>query len=475
MSLQSHVSATAGPSAALDECTVRALPRPRARWVRRLRPSASGGEVGMPWRARLPAVVLTGVVFLGSRAVHAQGTPSGDTLLARLTAEALAGNPSLAESRATASAARARVRAAGALPDPMLGAGVMNLTLPRFALRESDFTEVDVELTQQFPWPGTLGARTEVSRAEVRAREADAGARRSDVVVRTAGLYYGLRYVVTARATLVRQRRLLAAAVDVALARYATTTAPQGDPLQARVALARLDTEEADLAAQEIEFRSRLKALRNVKGRDSLAIEPIRPQLVLSTAQPPSPAPTDEPADSGAVHPRIAARRAELDVAERRVRIERLGTRPDFTVMTRYGARPLGPDFFSAFVGISLPIFAGRKQLRLADAARAEAHAARAALEQEQASLAEEISTARARLRSGATRLGLLTGKVLPAARASAESSLRSYRVGSVQFLTVLSAEDARYRAELDAARVAADYLTYLVMLEQLLAREDAA
>ena len=57
--------------------------------------------------------------------------------------------------RTMARAAAVRVRSAGALPDPMLERGVMNLTLPRFAFRESDFTEVDVQLSQEFPWPGT--------------------------------------------------------------------------------------------------------------------------------------------------------------------------------------------------------------------------------------------------------------------------------------------------------------------------------
>jgi outer membrane protein TolC len=52
---------------------------------------------------------------------------------------------------------------------------------------------------------------------------------------------------------------------------------------------------------------------------------------------------------------------------------------------------------------------------------------------------------------------------------------LRSYRVGQAPFLNVLAAEDALYRAQLDAAMVAAEHLTHLVMLEQLLVREEAS
>ncbi|MGH7263378.1 MAG: TolC family protein, partial [Candidatus Rokuibacteriota bacterium] len=246
------------------------------------------------------------------------------------------------------------------------------------------------------------------------------------------------------------------------------------------VALARLDTEEADLAAHEVELRAQLKALRNVRGLDSLAIEPIRAELVpsdlyLTIDELTIGGPADSLGpDSLPEHPRITARRAEIEAAERTVRVEQLGARPDFTFMTRYGARPIASDFFSAFVGIRVPLYAGRKQLRLADAARADADAARAALAEEQADLAEEIRTVRAQIRAGATRLRLLTDQVVPAAQATVDASLRVYRVGKVEFLTVLATEDALYRAELDAARVAAERLTHLVVLEQLLAREDA-
>ncbi len=413
-----------------------------------------------------------------SAQLQAQETSASDTLLVRLTTEAVAANPSLEASRAMAQAATARVRPAGALPDPMLEAGVMDLVLPDFAFRRDNFTEVDVQLSQEFPWPGTLGARTAAARATARAQVAEVAARRREVVVRTAALYYQLRYVVTARATLLRQRRLLATGVDISTVRYASTTAPQSDPLQARVALARLDTEEADLEAQEAELRARLKALRNIGGPDSLPVDPIRPEQVPSELHPLPGAAAGEPIesvgpDSPIEHPRLTVRRAEIEAAEHSVRVEQLGARPDFTIMTRYGARPIASDFFSAFIGVRVPLYAGRKQLRLADAARAEAEAARAGLAEEQAALAGEIRTVRAQIRSGATRLRLLTARVVPSAEATVDATLRNYRVGQVQFLTVLATEDALYRAQLDAARVAAEHLTHLVMLEQLLSPED--
>jgi outer membrane protein, heavy metal efflux system len=404
----------------------------------------------------------------------AQFSPAADTTLARITAEAIAASPSLGASQAMARAAAARVRPAGGLPDPMVSVGVMNLTLPRFAFRESDFTEVDLELSQEFPWPGTLGARTQVALAEARARDADIGARRREISVRVAELYYRLRYVVTARATLLHQRGLLAAVVEISTSRYATTSAPQSDPLQARVAVARLEAEDADLAEREATLRVQLRAVRNVRGPESLAVEPIRPEAV-SLGRHQGVAPRHGGSHSLPMHPRVVAKQAALEAAERAVKVEQLAARPDFSITTRYGARPLDSDFFSAFVGIRVPLWAGRKQHRLADAAQADADAARAALAEEQAALDAELSTALAGITSGETRLRLLTREVIPAAEATVEAVLRSYRVGQAPFLNVLAAEDSLYRAQLDAAMVAAEHLIHLVMLEQVLLREEAS
>jgi len=180
-----------------------------------------------------------------------------------------------------------------------------------------------------------------------------------------------------------------------------------------------------------------------------------------------------------AAHPRLAARRAAIEQATRTIQVERLGARPDFTLTARYGYRPpfagtfKQPDFFSAFLGLRVPIWAWRKQSRLADAARADSTGAAAELRDAELQLSREVTSAAAQVHASQQRLALLVDGVLPTARGTVESVLRSYQVGRAEFLTLLSVEDARYRAELEAAAVAADYLAQLVMLRQLTAQES--
>jgi outer membrane protein TolC len=424
-------------------------------------------------------LAASALATVGANSALGQGSSApiaSDSVLRLLVAEALERNPTVAQRQSAVRAATLRVRPASSLPDPMLSVGAMDLLLPHFEFNQSDFTEADVELSQEIPWPGTLGARSAVMRAAEAGARADEGAVRRDLTTAMAVAYYRLRYAVAALATLRQQLDLLEAAVQLSTTRYATGAAPQSDPLQAKLARDRLRSEEFALESERVAALATVNALRNRAPGDTVAVTPIDPALVRAGAAPQPP--TDSlVALALASHPRLAARQAAVEAATRTIQVERLGARPDFTVTLRYGYRPRAfnvnfPDFFSAFVGLRLPVWAWRKQNRLADAARADSAGAAAGLRDAELQLSREVAEAAARVQAAQQRLVLLVDGVLPNARGTVESVLRSYQVGRAEFLTLLSVEDARYRAELEAVAVAADYQAQLVMLRQLTAGE---
>src|SRR5213080_4903839 len=147
-------------------------------------------------------LILTASAFVIASAgpAHAQDSApvAGDSGLQSLVAEALARNPTLAQRQAAVRAATLRIRPAGSLPDPMLTAGVMDLVLPHFEFNQSDFTEVDAELSQNFPWPGSLGARSGVMRATAAGAQAEEQATRREITAMMADAYYRLQYAVSA-------------------------------------------------------------------------------------------------------------------------------------------------------------------------------------------------------------------------------------------------------------------------------------
>src|SRR5437867_5274465 len=425
-------------------------------------------------------LAASALVMAGARPALGQGSAApvaGDSVLQSLVAEALARNPTVAQRQAAVRAATLRIRPAGSLPDPMLTLGVMDLVLPHFEFNQSDFTEADVELSQEIPWPGSLGARSGVMRAAAAGARAEQGTVRRDLTTSMAVAYYRLGYAVTALGTLRHQRELLEAAVQLSTTRYATGAAPQSDPLQAKLARDRLRSEEFALESERVAALAAVNALRNRTPGDSLGVVPMNPAQVRAGISPLSPS-DSLVALALAAHPRLAARRAAIEQATRTIEVERLGARPAVTLTARYGYRPpyagtfKFPDFFSAFLGLRVPIWAWRKQNRLADAARADSTGAAAGLREAELQLSREVTEAAARVEALQQRLALLVDGVLPNARGTVESVLRSYQVGRAEFLTLLSVEDARYRAELEAVAVAADYQAQLVMLRQLTAGE---
>ncbi len=424
-------------------------------------------------------LTASALVIASAGPAHAQDSApvAGDSGLQSLVAEALARNPTVAQRQAAVRAATLRIRPAGSLPDPMLTVGVMDLVLPHFEFNQSDFTEADVELSQEIPWPGSLGARSELMRATTAGARAEEGTARRDLRTTMAVAYYRLGYAATALETLRHQRELLEAAVQLSTTRYATGAAPQSDPLQAKLARDRLRSEEFALESERIAALAAVNALRNRSPSDSVPVAAIDPAALRVGALP------QPPGDSLVAlalvtHPRLAARRAAVEAATRSIQVERLGARPDFTLALRYGYRPRAfnfkfPDFFSAFIGLRLPVWAWRKQNRLADAARADSTGAAAGLRDAELQLSREVTEAAARVQASQRRLALLVDGVLPNARGTVESVLRSYQVGRAEFLTLLSVEDARFRAELEAVAVAADYQAQLVVLRQLTAGES--
>src|SRR5437588_709883 len=312
-------------------------------------------------------LILAASAFVIASAGPAQAQDSapvaGDSGLQWLVAEALARNPTVAQRQGAVRAATLRIRPAGSLPDPMLTVGVMDLVLPHFEFNQSDFTEADVELSQEIPWPGSLGARSGVMRAAAAGARAEEGTVRREVTTAMAVAYYRLGYAVTALQTVDHQRELLDAAVQLTTTRYATGAAPQSDPLQAKLARDRLRSEEFALESERVAALVAVNALRNRSPSDSVPVAAIDPAAL------------------------------------------------------RVGALPQPP-------GESL------------------------------------------------VALALTTHPRLAARRGTVESVLRSYQVGRAEFLTLLSVEDARFRAELEAVAVAADYQTQLVMLRQLTAGE---
>jgi len=405
------------------------------------------------------------VAMAGARGVPgAAQVPAGDTLsAAAAVALALDANPMLRAARLRADAAAARAPQAGALPDPQLSFGLMNRLVGDFGNTGQPMTMNQVQLTQMLPWPGTLGNRAGRAQGMADAASLDADESAVMLAARVRMVYFQLASVDRALDIMEATRRLLRSFLDVSQTRYAVGTGLQQDVLQAQVAVARMTGDIAVMTAERSALAARLNALLDRPATATVgALE-----LPLPGA---ASLPHVDTLYAAAVEhrPALRAARARVEAAGAGYRAARRELYPTLVAGVAYGQRPQFTDMSTLMIGVSVPLWAGRKQL----ARRREMQAEQAMAEAEVGDLANETYAQLVRWRATAVRarelVELYATAVIPQARAAVEAALSAYRVGRVDYLTLVENEMTVNRYEIERERFTAEYHGAVAQLEAL-------
>ena len=171
-------------------------------------------------------------------------------------------------------------------------------------------------------------------------------------------------------------------------------------------------------------------------------------------------------------------------LAQLQMEIDRAGTRrtlaekeiwPDLTVGLQYGLGRMAGDYKSmggASVGFSIPVHAGKRQLKARDEAAAMEGMIEAQFDNALALVDARVGEIPANLEQARTLIRLYREEILPQARATVESSLSSYRVGAVDFMTLIDAQMAVNRFEGEYFGLLASYGTNIAHLEMTIGRD---
>ena len=386
---------------------------------------------------------------------------------AALVAEALAHNPEIRAARLEQTAAEQRAAAARAYEDPTLELGVVNAPLP-LSLRRDDMTMKMLGLTQKLPYPGKRALRESVAAADsasvAHAAEETVNRVRRDVCV----AYAELQLALASERIAERTRDVLRQFVAVTEAQYALGRGTQSDVLKAQAEVARMRQEQLRIEAQRSQQQNELERLLG-RAEPGAPIEPDAAAL-LPLATPPDALLGTAPDR----RPQVRALEALAEKGERAVELARREYYPDFELRLGYGQRDrmIGgtprDDMITMTVAVNLPIW---RRSRLAPRV-AEAHAMQAqavALADAQrletrTGLAQQLTIERT-TRDSAT---LYRSTLLPQARATAESALRAYQLGRVDFLTLLDAQMREYAAALGEAGAIATHNRAIAEIEFL-------
>lgn len=441
-------------------------------------------------RAGGQAVLLTAIAWaLSLGTAHAQ---QADTAQLRdLVSRALANNPSIRAAEDRVEAARAAIGPAGALPDPMLSVGLMNLPIAEPGFGEDMMTMKTIGIGQTLPFPGRLALQRRVAEHELRAAQAREEAARLAVTEEVRAAYYELAFLDRAMEVVLRNEGLLGNFIAVTESRYGVGTGSQADVLTARVEASRLSEEAVALAERRRGVLARLNAALD-RPTDTPVEVPVIPtrtaraavsadagtirftSAALGSRAAGSPLPPLPELQEAAVRQSPMIRASDAGIAAQAARVEwaRRAHLPDFSLSLQYGQRSGGSDMVSAMVSVPLPLSRGSNQ----DLAVREAEARLSALQAERHQQANEIRAVvagtHAELEKQRARLALFVKSILPQGRAALESATAGYQVGRVDFLTLLENQATLFDYETQYHRGLSDFAAGLASLERVVGGE---
>jgi outer membrane protein, heavy metal efflux system len=335
-----------------------------------------------------------------------------------------------------------------------------------------------LQLMQMVPLGGKL---TQTGR--VAAAQADAAAARVEEVVwelrsQTAMAFYDLyatdQQLVVARETL----RLLQDIARTAESMYRVGEGRQADVLRANVEIARMTEDTLRMQAMRATMVARLNALVDRGGDNPIGpvVRPEFPELI------PARALLDSVATSN--RPMIRAGFQEVRAADASASLARREIIPDLQVGIQYArgrSTMIDPSGMTAtrsenmgslMLAASIPIFARDRQYQMRKEANAMKAMAEADVNAMRAETRGRIGEAHADLTRARSLAQLYRTTVLPQAEATVLSALSSYRVGKVDFMTLLDDQMTVNRYRLELIRLEAEEGKAWADLEMLTGRE---
>lgn len=388
------------------------------------------------------------------------------TPLAALIEEATQANPEIRAARREAEAAEQRIAPAGALSDPMLEVGVLNLPIDTFSFRQDDMTMKMIGLGQRLPYPGKRRLREQLAEEDAEATRH----RTQDTVNRTVRnvrvAYYDLALNATATRLTLYNRGTVHQLLRIARAKYEVGQGNQADVLKGELQLSRMSDELIRLARQQREIAGELDAaLGRPPGQRAIAPEPLA-----LTAGPA----TRVGHDTLAAQPRLLGLQSRIARSQKVLDLAAKEYYPDFDVKFAYGQRDRAqdgmsrPDMILFTVGINLPVWRSTRLAPLVAEAEAMRGQALDSYEAQRNDILMQLHHQAAAAEQSLASARLYETTILPQARLAVDASLAAYRVDRLDFLNVLDSQMTVFNAEIAHATAVAGYNKALAEIDLL-------
>jgi outer membrane protein TolC len=380
--------------------------------------------------------------------------PAPPTLDA-LIQEALAESPMIASARKHWQALTKVPVQVSTLPDPMVG--LQHFTVggpqPFSGYETSDFYYTGFGVSQDIPGPGKLGLRAKQAEKEAEAAHDAFLLQQRQVVEQVRETYFNLFYLRKMLGSLHETQAELDRIVQTTEAQYHVALAQQQDVLKAQ--LQQTDVLK-DLEMNQEEFQQGQATLKAILGRaqDSANIE-------ISDITPTSIAIPDSRLRELALanSPTLQQAHAMEDRSDAALAIARRDYIPDFNVGYTY--QKTGPgfrDYYMLSLGVKLPLYFWRKQTPAVEQAALEKESVQEDSYAKRLSVLSDLQNQVIAQRISDRILKLYSEGLVPQAEETLTSATAAYRVGKVDFQTLLSAVIDLLRLKQEYYRTLADH-----------------
>jgi outer membrane protein TolC len=406
--------------------------------------------MNLPLRTFIFLVLSFFILFFPTREkVFANGY---EQYLEKLVDEVLERNPDLNKAREQKNASEHLVRPFGTLPDPQIGFSFSNFPTDTFDFDQEPMTSFDLFFTQKFPFPGKLSLKEEI--AEIRSQQAGKSVSELEnmFVYRTKRAYYRLFDISQAIDITRKTRAILKQILGVAKQRYAVGKALQQDVFRAQTAVSNIDRRLFELDKMRIEVIALINTLRSKQVDTDVTVTRRLPIDEIGYSE-------EELVESAKQwNPTLARMQLKIVEGEKGVSLARRELYPDFALSTRYRFREDRSDFLTGALTLTVPLYASRKQKEIISSRKFELKSTENGYESYLDQIDFNIRDIKSDLFSLKNRISLLDSAILPEARNTVESAMSAYTVGKLEFLSLVSAELALFKYELELSALKSKY-----------------
>jgi cobalt-zinc-cadmium efflux system outer membrane protein len=385
-------------------------------------------------------IIIMAVLLTGPTALQADEAVIS---LKDLEQEALQNNPEIGMAGKRAESAEEKKSLAAAMPDPMIGYEIRNVgALGTSTVGTEEMSMQGVVFTQEIPFPGKLSTKGSAARKQAEREQDNSRETRLRVLSSLRSAYYDY-YLAYRSSEIVEQNKdVMKNFQRIAETRYATGQGIQQDVLRAQLEVSMLLEK---LAMQEQKKESQRTMIDSLLGRDPRA--PLgRPGDRLVTTFGTG---LDELTSMAVAHsPSLSAKHRMVEQSEYELSLSRREYLPDMVVSGGWFTRGELKDYYEASVMLRVPLYFWNKSTGV-KAASADLGSARYEYESAKLMTISRIKDLYTMAKTSERLLNLYESGILPQAQLALQSATSNYRVGKVDFLSLLESQSVLLKYQL--------------------------